>query len=74
VDPTPLPAAGRWVLVAAVVAAVVGWLLGYPLWVARRRSGYRPRLPTPRRLVAESAWAVPALLLTWAALGAVVLG
>jgi membrane protease YdiL (CAAX protease family) len=74
VDQTPLPAAARWALVAAVVAAVVGWLLGYPLWVARRRHGYRPRLPTPSQFVAESARAVPALLLTWMALIAVVLG
>jgi membrane protease YdiL (CAAX protease family) len=46
----------------------VGWMLGYPLLVARLRGGPVPRPRQPRRLAIEALVAVPLLALVWVVL------
>ena len=60
-----LAAVWRWV----GLVLFIGWMLGYPLWVARRRGGPLPRLPRAARLAVEVLIAIPLLVLLWLALG-----
>jgi len=43
----------------------IGWMLFYPLFVARLRGGPLPRPRQPRRLVIEAVVAMPALAVVW---------
>jgi membrane protease YdiL (CAAX protease family) len=67
----PLPEGVRWL---GPVLAVLGtaWLLGYPLWAARRRGARFPRLPRLRAVVVEAALAVPTLLAVWLVMAVVI--
>src|SRR5262249_47974807 len=60
-----LTAVWRWV----GLVLFIGWMLGFPLWVARRRGGPLPRLPRASRLAVEVLIAIPVLVLLWLALG-----
>src|SRR5262245_17380826 len=60
-----LAAVWRWV----GLVLFIGWMLGYPLWVARQRGGPLPRLPRAARLAVEILIAIPLLVLLWLALG-----
>ena len=64
VDATVLHAMPRWML-PVLVLAPQAWMLAFTLWMARRRAGRLPGLPTPRRFLIEGAIAVPLVLGTW---------
>src|SRR5262245_18879518 len=68
-DWAPVP---RWVG-PVVLIGQLAWFLGVPVWLARRRGTATPRLPRIRSVLIEAALAVPLLILTWFALGAVLL-
>ena len=60
-----LTAVSRWI----GLVLFIGWMLGFPLWVARRRGGPLPRLPRAASLAVEVLIAIPLLVLLWLALG-----
>jgi uncharacterized protein len=69
VDVAGLPSMVRW-LVLLLVLLSMAWMLGYPLWIARRRHARLPRISI-RAVAIEAALAIPALLVIWVALAAV---
>src|SRR3954465_12760036 len=63
-----LPGWPRWAEVGIAVLEL-RWLVGAPVWLARRRGAAVPRFPRARTLLFELALAIPLLLITWFALG-----
>src|SRR5438132_7428634 len=61
--------AAPWLLLPATLFGM-GWMVGYPLWLARRRRVPLPR-PTLRQLAVEVALAFPTLLVIWGLLAVV---
>jgi membrane protease YdiL (CAAX protease family) len=59
--------ARSYVVSAAIVVAGIGWMIGYPLWVARRRRPGRVFVwPGQVAVLREGLWTLPLLLLMWA--------
>jgi membrane protease YdiL (CAAX protease family) len=56
-----------WLALTLAVAGTA-WMLVYPLWVVCRRHVHLPSIPSVRRFLIEATWAVPALVVMWAAL------
>lgn len=61
-----------WLVRVSMQLILVAWLLGYPVWLARRR-GLPLCFPGWRKLTITAALAMPALMATWVGLTAVVL-
>lgn len=64
--------AAHWLVLLVLAPGMFGWMVGYPLWVARRRRARLPRLSI-RTVVVEGLLALPALLVFWVVLVAVLL-
>src|SRR5687768_4287193 len=50
---------------SVLMVLALGWMLGFPLWAARRRGARVPRFPRVRSVVLEGALAIPLLLGIW---------
>jgi len=60
VGPESLPDNQRWLAPALLLLAILdfGWMLFYPLLIARRRQARWPKLPRPRAIGVETLWAL----------------
>jgi membrane protease YdiL (CAAX protease family) len=61
IRPEWFPALPRWAWLP-LTALALAWMLFYPLWVARRRHAWPPRVPRPRAVLVESLFALIALV------------
>ena len=65
-----LPTVVRWLLLPVTFLGMA-WMLGFPIWVARRRHAQMPKLSI-RAVVIEALLAIPFFIVLWVALVVVV--